>query len=118
MQAQSIYSSLLHCTPKGQLPLTLFYARFFKYHQSFYDLEILNASVVKSYTIVLETDIYAKAISYYQETAEAGEVECKDMALEPVRRAVLDKAITTALAAYKTVPISMHAVPTLIKAPK
>lgn len=81
--AQSFYSTLLHVSVQGLLPMALFHSRFFKYHQSFYDFEILNASVVKSYVVVLETEIYQKAITYYQEGQEekTGLVHCADRVL-------------------------------------
>lgn len=69
--------------------------------------------MVKSYVIVLETEIYQKAISYYLENQEekGGEI-CKNSVLQPVRRAVIDEAITNVFSAYQTVPISLLGVPT------
>jgi hypothetical protein len=45
-------------------PIDLLYERFFRNHESFYDLDVLNSSSVKSYVVVLETSIYQKAIDY------------------------------------------------------
>ena len=39
-------------------PLGLFYSRFFESHKSFYDLEILNKSVINSYIVVLDSQVY------------------------------------------------------------
>jgi len=45
-------------------PLDLLCARFFRSHDSFYDLEILSRSLVKSYIVVLKTQVHGRAIQY------------------------------------------------------
>jgi len=42
----------------GPLPLELFLARFINRHPSFYELELLNKSVVKSYLVALDARVY------------------------------------------------------------
>jgi hypothetical protein len=40
------------------------FTRFFRYHTSFYELEILNKSIIKSYVVLLEANVYQKAVDY------------------------------------------------------
>jgi hypothetical protein len=42
----------------SRLPIKLIFTRFFRYHTSFYELEILNKSIIKSYVVLLEANVY------------------------------------------------------------
>ena len=61
---ESLYTELLgKSSPSRKLrsPLELLFARFFRSHSSFFELETLNKSTVRSYLVLLDAQIYSKA---------------------------------------------------------
>lgn len=46
------------------------FTRFFRYHTSFYELEILNKSIIKSYVVLLESNVYQKAVDYLHDVQD------------------------------------------------
>jgi hypothetical protein len=131
-------------SPAGRLaplPLELFHARCLGGHPSFYELEVLNKSTVKSYLVALEAQVYKKAIGYITTVARspqaesprspeqiaagldveagpaAGGVVTAEAVYLPARPGALAQPPRQVFDDYATVPIPLAAVPSQIKAP-
>jgi hypothetical protein len=117
----SFYDTLLGAGSQKS-PLELFYTRFFRSHDSFYQLEILNRSIVKSYLVLVETQLYKKAISYLQNgqqdsTDKPPQPLAEQRLFDPIRRGVLEKPLACAFDDYQTVPISLRAIASEVPVP-
>jgi len=91
---------------------------------------------VKSYAVVLETQVYDKAIKYLGnvqadlmktlkvsqdkskndkeepiESDQAPEIVIEEKIFEPIRRSILNKPLRHVFNPYRTVPISLQAIP-------
>mmetsp|Transcript_28541 Transcript_28541/g.43151 ORF Transcript_28541/g.43151 Transcript_28541/m.43151 type:complete len:146 (+) Transcript_28541:2183-2620(+) len=61
-QLQTLLSTLPSTSGKFVSPLELFYTRFYRFHASFYDLEVLNRTTVKTFAVLLEVPLFKKII--------------------------------------------------------
>lgn len=94
----------------------------------------MNKSIIKSYMVLLETEVYGKAILYLQNVSASMVEESADLpdgtprkissapgiiveeqVFEPIRRGAIDRPPRSAFDGHHTVPISLQAVPTKIK---
>ena len=115
-------------------------ARFLSRHPSYYELELLNRSVVKSYLVALDAGVYQRGIGYITEVrdglstkgscrqvpssdktnAEAsltpGNLVTEEKTFVPVRASALAEAPERAFVGLPTVPIPLAAVPSQIRA--
>lgn len=125
-------------------PLELLLARFFSGPAGFYELDVLNKSVVKSYVVALGSQVYSKAVSYIEsvlremltapgegqaeqapslkpDSAAATRKEpsllTREQVLLPTRWTALSEEPTRVFDNYLTVPISLKAVPSGVQVP-
>jgi hypothetical protein len=128
--------SILLCQNSSVTPLELIESRFFSHHPSFYELEILNQSSVKSYMVGVEVRLYRRSIEYLQKISNSLESPpdqglgakekhaskkatkgfiTRQTVYEPLRASALARDPSGCFDPYPTVPLSLSAIPSQLK---